>query len=217
MSAQPQQPEAIILFARGTLALLDLWPALTIAVAEQWGGTESAAKKTWLASILIDEFETRAPLLPIANAGDLPVVDPKSANDPPLDVDEVADLLHQIMSDEFDANLEDGSIDSVSSDLIKLWKDILGPNPLVLVEALERKAGEMKKMGVNAARGAGGAESQSEGEDSDDHEDEDGDIEMDGQDAPQLVDNQSQQSRERQEPVVDDDGFTLVQKRGGRR
>ncbi|WVW82003.1 hypothetical protein I302_104008 [Kwoniella bestiolae CBS 10118] len=215
MSAPQQQPEAIILFARGTLALLDLWPALTIAVAEQWGGTDSVAKKTWLASTLIDEFETRAPLLPIVNPGDTPVVDPKSASDPPLDVDEVGDLLHQIMSDEFDANLEDGSIDSVSSDLVRLWKDILGPNPLVLVEALEKKAGEVRKQGVNAARGAGGAESQSEGEDSDDYEDEDGDVDMDGESAPQLV--ESQPTRERVEPVVDDDGFTLVQKKGGRR
>ncbi|WWC58335.1 uncharacterized protein I303_100875 [Kwoniella dejecticola CBS 10117] len=209
---QPQQqPLTILLFARGVLALLDLWPALTIAVAEQWGGTDSAAKKTWLASILIDEFETRAPLLPVTDTNSVPTVDPNSANDPPLDIDEVGDLLHQIMSDEFDANLEDGSIDIVATDLVKLWKDLLNPlyDPQVVVDNLEKQASEVRRKGINAQVGAGGAESQSEGEDSDADED----VEMD--EAPQLVD--SREPKERQEPVVDDDGFTLVQKKGGRR
>ncbi|WRT63893.1 uncharacterized protein IL334_000819 [Kwoniella shivajii] len=207
-----QQPEAIILFARGTLALLDLWPALTIAVNEQWGGTESSAKKTWLASTLIDEFETRAPLIPTTETSTTPVVDPKSASDPPLDIDEIADLLHQIMSDEFDANLEDGSIDAVASDLVRLWKDVLGPNPLVLVEALEKKAEEVKKSGVKASVGQGGSLSESEGEDDDDDDYEDEDVDMDQ--APQLV--ESQKPKEKEEPIVDDDGFTLVQKKGKR-
>lgn len=50
----------ILLFARAVLAILDIWPALTIAVKEEWGGVESKEKKTWMASTVIDEFESGA-------------------------------------------------------------------------------------------------------------------------------------------------------------
>ncbi|WWC85978.1 uncharacterized protein L201_000849 [Kwoniella dendrophila CBS 6074] len=217
--AQPlPQSQVVLLFARGVLSILDLWPALTIAVEEQWGGIESAEKKTWLASTLIDEFEQRITLLPFNGAVNPTqniqenMVDPNG--DLPLDFDEIGDLLHQIMSDEFDANLEDGSIDSVSNDLINLWKTILSStNPNEFIENLEKKVNELKKQHggkPKISKGQGGSESQSEGEDEDS---DDEDVNMD--EAPQLIDNQ--QPKERQEPVVDDDGFTLVQKKGGRR
>ncbi|WVF66101.1 hypothetical protein IAT40_000840 [Kwoniella sp. CBS 6097] len=198
-----QQSPTILLFARGALALLDLWPALTIAVAEQWGGPDSAAKKTWLASTIIDEFETRATYLPSTDESAAPVVDPATATDPPLDQDDIGDLLHQIMSDEFDANIEDGSIDSVAADLVRLWRDVLGPEASLLVSNLEGKANEIKRTGIKAS--AAPDQEELSGDESDGDEDE----EMD--EAPQLVQSERSQ-REREEPVVDDDGFTLVQK-----
>ncbi|WVQ78932.1 hypothetical protein IAT38_001024 [Cryptococcus sp. DSM 104549] len=207
--AAPATSPQILLFARGTLALLDLWPALTIAVAEEWGGTESAEKKTWIASTIIDEFESRASYLPPApgaTAAEGLIVDPASAGDPPLDVDQLGDLLQQIMEDEFEARLEDGSIDSVSADLIRLWRDVVGDAAKgpELVRALEGKADEVKKSGVKASKQAG-----ADGDDSSDESgDEDEDMEVDGEEAPQL----EPREREHQEPVVDDDGFTLVQK-----
>lgn len=216
MSSSP----TIALFARGLLAVLDLWPALTIAVREEWGGPESADKKTWLASTIIDEFESRASYLP-ASGSDGPLVDPATANDPPLDFDDLADMINQMMSDEFEANIEDGSIDAVSSDIVRLWRDILQPangaTPDTLVDALERKAGEVKGKGVQATKGQG--LQTVDGEDDSDSEwddEEDGDDnEMAVDEAPQLV----AREREHQEPVVDDDGFTLVQgksKKSGR-
>ncbi|WVR03634.1 hypothetical protein IAU60_000628 [Kwoniella sp. DSM 27419] len=207
--AQSQTSPTILLFARGTLALLDMWPALTVAVAEQWGGPESAAKKTWLASTLIDEFEARATYLPVtgADANAPQVVDPASANDPPLDHDELGDLLHQIMSDEFDANIEDGSIDSVAADLVRLWRDVLGPEGSLLVQNLESKADEVRGKALN------GSTVPEEEVSGDEDDDEDEDMEVDGG-APQLV--ESRAPKERQEPVVDDDGFELVQKKGRR-
>ncbi|WVQ93729.1 hypothetical protein IAU59_000806 [Kwoniella sp. CBS 9459] len=198
-----QQSPTILLFARGALALLDLWPALTIAVAEQWGGPDSAAKKTWLASTIIDEFESRATYLPSADEAAAPVVDPATATDPPLDQDDLGDLLHQIMSDEFDANIEDGSIDSIAADIVRLWRDVLGPEATLLVSNLEGKANEIRRTGIKAS--AAPDQEELSGEESEGDEDE----EMD--EAPQLVQSDKPQ-REREEPVVDDDGFTLVQK-----
>lgn len=209
-SQQPLTPvepsPTTLLFARGLLALLDIWPALTIAVTEQWGGPESADKKTWLASTIIDLFEPSVPA-----PGAVPSTANPSSSEAPIDFDDLADLINQIMSDEFEANIEDGSIDSVTGDILRLWKDITStPEPTVLVDALERKAGDVRKKGVQAQKGAGPEELDMDGDDDDWSSEED--MEVDGEAAPQLVPSAEPASRERQEPVIDEDGFTLVQK-----
>ena len=52
---------ASVLFARGVIARLALWPALRIAVEQGWGGPESAEKRTWIASVIVDSFEEEDP------------------------------------------------------------------------------------------------------------------------------------------------------------
>ncbi|WOO80501.1 Pre-rRNA-processing protein tsr2 [Vanrija pseudolonga] len=206
--SDPAPSPQILHFARGVVALLDLWPALTIAVREGWGGHESADKKTWLASELIDAFESRADY---TEADGVRTVDASNAADPPLDIDQLADLLTQVMSDEFDAAIEDGSVEPLSADILRLWRDVVAPSartPEETVAALERKAAEVTRTGVSATSGGGPQE-----EDGSDWESEDDDDEMDEDEAPQLV--PAEQPRQRQEPVVDEDGFTVVQK--GRR
>jgi len=207
MSTYPTIP----IFARGVLAILDLWPALTIAVREEWGGPESADKKTWIASTIIDEFESRASYIPsTTSSGPSDVADPTTANDPPLEHDDLADLVNQMMSDEFESNIEDGSIDAVAADIVRLWRDILQPAtgalPSTVVDALERKAAEVKGKGVQATKGAG-LQNENGEEDSDSEWDDESEDGMEVDEAPQLA----PVDRERVEPVVDDDGFTLVQ------
>jgi pre-rRNA-processing protein TSR2 len=207
MSTYPTIP----IFARGVLAILDLWPALTIAVREEWGGPESADKKTWIASTIIDEFESRASYVPSStSSGPSDVADPTTANDPPLEHDDLADLINQMMSDEFESNIEDGSIDAVAADIVRLWRDILQPatgaQPSTVVDALERKAAEVKGKGIQATKGAG-LQNENGEEDSDSEWDDESEDGMDVDEAPQLAPVE----RERVEPVVDDDGFTLVQ------
>lgn len=196
----------ILLFARGVVALLDLWPALTIAVREQWGGIDSADKKTFLASEIVELFDTRADRLPSG------AIDPKNAAEPPLDQDQIADLLAQVMSDEFEAAVEDDSLDPLAADIVRVWRDIVNAGAATeeeakgrgeeVVSALERKAAEVSRQGVRAQSGGGEVEVDSEGEE----------WESDDEEAPQLVAAEPREPRERQEPVVDDDGFTLVQK-----
>jgi pre-rRNA-processing protein TSR2 len=210
-SSTQQSAPTIVLFARGVIALLDLWPALTIAVREEWGGSESLEKKTWIASTLIDEFESRAPVVASSSDPNSSIIDPKSAEDPPLDQDEIGDLLNQMMSDEFDANIEDGSIDLVSGDIVKLWKDLVRPGvitPEEVVGALERKAAEIRGKGVQAQKGGDLVEVDEDDDSASGSESgEDG---MDVDEAPQLVPRE----KEKEEPVVDEDGFTLVQSKG---
>lgn len=51
-----QQSPSILLFARGVYALFHLWPALRIAVAEEWVD-DAQAKRIWFISTIVDEFE----------------------------------------------------------------------------------------------------------------------------------------------------------------
>lgn len=204
----PPSP-VILLFARGVVALLDLWPALTIAVREEWGGHESAEKKTWIASSIIDEWETRVTYLPSSTPSGPAEIDPKDASDTPLDRDDLGDFINQMMEDEFDAKIEDGSIDSIANDIVRLWQSLLTAmgdvTPESLVLSIEEKVKAAKKTGIKASRG----DDPTEGDDldgSDSGSEDDDEMEVD--EAPQLVPRE----KEKVEPVVDDDGFTLVQK-----
>jgi len=115
-----------------------------------------------------------------------------------------------MMSDEFESNIEDGSIDAVAADIVRLWRDILQPatgaQPSTVVDALERKAAEVKGKGIQATKGAG-LQNENGEEDSDSEWDDESEDGMEVDEAPQLAPVE----RERVEPVVDDDGFTLVQ------
>ncbi|KAH9989395.1 Pre-rRNA-processing protein TSR2-domain-containing protein, partial [Russula compacta] len=87
---------ALVLFARGVIARLELWPALRIAVEQNWGGPSSREKRRWLASEMVD------------------------ATKPP-DAEYIALMLAQVLEDEFDASFEDGSVEVVARDIVALW------------------------------------------------------------------------------------------------
>ena len=181
----PAPNPTLVLFARGVIARLELWPALRIAVEQGWGGPDSLAKRRWLASELVDAF------------------DPE-----PQDADYVALMLAQVLEDEFGASIEDGSVEAVAADVVGLWG--AGEDT---VREWERKAegARGKRVDVREVVDEGG-----DGEDEEEWEDE-GDEDGDEDEAPQLLGEASdpQQRPSKTEPVVDEDGFTLVQK--GRR
>ncbi|KZV73607.1 hypothetical protein PENSPDRAFT_648755 [Peniophora sp. CONT] len=195
------------LFARGTLARLALWPVMRAAIENSWGGPRSAAKRTWLAGELVDAFERS---LPKGQA------EGKGEEEP--DEEWVATMLGQVMEDEFDVVLEDESHISVARDLCALWSasKSLNETPIKDWEARADKASG-RKVDVQVESKVKHVDelgNEVEDDDSDD-EDEEGDWEDEhgeGEEAPQLVE------REKKEPVVDEDGFTLVQGKGkGRR
>ncbi|KAG1766519.1 Pre-rRNA-processing protein TSR2-domain-containing protein [Suillus placidus] len=200
-----------VLFARGLLARLALWPALRVAVHQNWGGPQSAQKQRWLAGVITDEFEAS---LPPASASLTAFDSYQSASMHPShtlpepDTEYIETMLLQIMDDEFEVALEDGSAFDIARDVVRLWND-----------AKEGKDGYVKDLEMQADRTKGkmpqyevDAGSASDWEDSDgDNEDESGsDSEDFGKEVvPQLLD------RAKEVPDVDEDGFTTV-KRGGR-
>ncbi|KAH0839485.1 Pre-rRNA-processing protein TSR2-domain-containing protein [Lanmaoa asiatica] len=206
-----------ILFARGTLARLALWPALRIAVHSAWGGPASAEKQRWLAGVLVDQFEafivastsvpgpTTSSLSAPSGTGSA-----GSTTGSPPDTVDIEDLLLQIMADEFDVALEDGSAAAVAKDIVKLFGAVCAGDE-TFVKELEAQAERVRgKMPTYEIGVGSGSESGSGSE----WEDDDGDGESEGESVPQLLNHSEPRTNE--EPQVDEDGFTMVKKKGRR-
>ena len=165
---------------------LSTWPALTLAVQNSWGGPESSEKRDWFAGAISDL---------IANTQD-------------ADVEYVEEFMLQVMNDEFDVNIEDGSGEEVAARIIGLRKLTL-QGDFTMVDDMY---GDWQQRQQNGGSGKFNFKhvelEEHEGEtdwDSDDlDEDEDEDVEMD--EAPALV----KAPREKLQPKVDEDGFTEV-------
>ncbi|XP_064359529.1 pre-rRNA-processing protein TSR2 homolog isoform X2 [Dromaius novaehollandiae] len=76
------------LFAEGVRAVLGAWAALQVAVENGFGGAQGPEKAAWLAAALQDFFQRNADLEP----------------------EEVEDFLAEVMDNEFDTAVEDGSL-----------------------------------------------------------------------------------------------------------
>ncbi|PPR04333.1 hypothetical protein CVT24_013370 [Panaeolus cyanescens] len=181
----PSAPEpTLVQFARGVIARLTIWSTLRIAVQEGWGGSNGIEKRTFLASEIVDSFEQQTPV--------------------PDDI-YIEEMLLQVMADEFETIVEDGSAESVAKDIVKLWEETKAGNT-ALVTKFEDLAEKTKGKKANAQEQVASDDE----DDEDDWEDDDGmpEDESDGEEVPQLIDT-SRPRREREEPVVDEDGFTL--------
>jgi pre-rRNA-processing protein TSR2 len=165
-------------------------------VQNSWGGPDSASKREWFAGAVADLFSSPATYLPEA--------------------EDVEERLLQIMEDEFEVVVDDGSSEVVASQIMRLWGECMR-GEFVEVEKLQ---GEWEKRGqgkqqivaqvVEGSDDGDDAESV-DGEDWEhEGEDDEGDVEM-GDAPPQLV------PREKPAPDIDDEGFTkVVGKRRGR-
>ena len=175
-----------VLFARGVIARLAIWATLRIAVQENWGGAHGSEKRTWLASVIVDAFEEQAPT---------------------PDDQYIEEMLLQVMADEFEAVVEDGSAESVAQDIVKIWDQTrIGKDDLV--KKFEELADKVKGKKASAQEKV-----VSEDEDEGDWEDEEGDEEdeMEEDEAPQLM-QPPPEEREKEGP--DEDGFTVVRGKG---
>lgn len=185
--------EIQIFFARAVIARLAVWPVLRVAVESSWGGPESKQKRSWMAGEVIDAFE--------------------KASSPSSEPDEtyVEELLLQMIADEFDCMVEDLSGEEVAADIVQLWKDTKTgtiESSMMLWEDKEKKMSGKKMEFTLAKKGddTDWVEDDEDGSSDEDGEEEDGQMEVD--DVPTLVD------RRPKEPIVDEEGFTVVQGKG---
>jgi pre-rRNA-processing protein TSR2 len=170
-----------VLFARGVIARLAIWATLRIAVKENWGGPGASSKRTWLASIIVDAFEEQTPT---------------------PDDQYIEELLLQVMSDEFETVVEDGSAEAVAVDIVRLWDETrIGKGDLVVdyEELAEKVRGKMPDV-----------QEQVVSDDDDDWDDEEDEDEGgDSEEAPRLVERPDSKQVIKQ-PEIDEDGFTMV-------
>lgn len=176
-------------FELGITLSLFLWPSLSLAVANQWGGPDSASKREMFASAAIDLLKEN------------------------LDADEawIEEFLLQVMLDEFEVNVDDESGADVAEQICRLRKDCGKGNFEEVVALKERwESRKGNEVGGIFQKREGGEEDDGEDDESsgseEDEEDEDMDVDMD--EAPQLV-----RTREAVVPEVDEDGFTKVTKK----
>ena len=137
-------------------------------------------------------------------------------------MDYLAEFLCQVMGDEFDIQLEDGSAEEVAARIVGL-RSLTRNGDFRLVEEMRRRFLERRDERVEFIQGKG-AEGE---EDYDDDDNDDGDDDGEGKedwngfdemdvDQPQASSSVvpaaavQPQRRQKVEPIVDEDGFTKV-------
>jgi pre-rRNA-processing protein TSR2 len=134
----------------------------------------------------------------------------------------VEEQLLQMMNDEFDIVIEDGSAEPVARDIVRLWTSLASntsgsekSKAEGTVEEWEARAAKEKGKSVQAVVQENveevDADADDDWEDDDGSEDEEA-LDMDDSEPPQLIDNSRR--KEKEEPIVDEDGFTMVQGKG---
>lgn len=176
-------------FDGGIWYLLSLWPALHVAVQDNWGGPASSDKRDWFAGAVSDLFNSR----------------------PDTDHDELVSFLLQVMQDEFECNVEDDSEEEVAGSLLALKKRLVEGQDLNAVRELEQRwknRGQMKvdlRIIDNAANEEVGDDEEWEG-----FGDDDVDMDTAQEIVPDLV---PALRKDKPPPEVDEDGFTKVTKK----
>lgn len=163
-----------------------MWPALTFAVQNTLGGPQSAEKRDWFAGAISELFE--------ANTD--------------ADVDYVEAFLLQVMDDEFEVRVEDGSAEEIASSIVAFRKSTLAGD-FTKIGALYIHWQERQRKGGDVVRfrhiETGKDDGETESDDDDMEEDEsDEDVEMEESTIT------AKPPREKAVPRIDEDGFTEV-------
>ncbi|KAK4154360.1 Pre-rRNA-processing protein TSR2-domain-containing protein [Chaetomidium leptoderma] len=231
-SATPPNPATCqSTFEQGVALSLNLWPALTLAVQNNWGGPDSSDKRDWFAGAVVELFPDVSRLTPAQLQSKTTTSTTSSSSSQPTqpsaataaaqngstssnavveepDQEDVETVLLQVMLDEFEVNVDDDSAFEVAEQVVRMRGECLR-GKFDEVDALRRRW-EGKKGGNNKVVFKK-VEDQDEDtdwdtDDDDEEEEEDeGDVEMG--DAPPPP------RREREEPEVDADGFTTVSRK----
>ncbi|CEP61657.1 Tsr2p LALA0_S03e07844g [Lachancea lanzarotensis] len=181
-------------FELGVSMAVYKWEALDLAVQNSWGGPESAEKRDWVSAIIVDLFK-----------------DGKI-----VDVSLIEETLLYAMMDEFETNCDDDSALPIAALVIDLYKQCqqLEFSTVDSLYAQWKERQETRQSTKDIQIGGdpwnpdvSECEDESDAEDGEQQPpamvkdmDVDVDVDMEAEDTP--------------EPVVDEDGFELVQKKG---
>ncbi|KAK2771556.1 pre-rRNA-processing protein tsr2 [Colletotrichum kahawae] len=200
-SSNPPTAEACqSTFEQAVALSLHMWPALSLAVQNHWGGPDSADKRDWFAGAVTELFPA---YVKIANGQAVPANN-NAVEEP--DTEYVETFLLQVMVDEFEVNVDDETGFDVAERIIKIRADC-AKGKFEAVDELRKNWESRKGAKVDGLyKKIEGGDQETDWED-DSEDDEDGDVDMD--EAPQLV----AAPKEKPQPEVDEDGFTMVTKK----
>ncbi|KAK0617348.1 Pre-rRNA-processing protein TSR2-domain-containing protein [Immersiella caudata] len=190
-------------FEQGVAFALHLWPALTLAVQNNWGGPDSSDKRDWFAGAVVELFPDISKPATISTS--TPQQQPAVTEEP--DQAYVEEFLLQVMLDEFEVNVDDDSAFEVAEQVMRVRGEVLKGGPKFdELEGLRRKFEARKETKVVGVLTKG--EDEDADTDWDTDEDEEGSEEEDEEmrDAPPVV-------KEKEAPEVDEDGFTKVSRK----
>ncbi|KAI3404653.2 TSR2 [Candida oxycetoniae] len=184
-------------FELGVCMAVYKWEELTTAVENSWGGPKSGEKRDWISCIIIDLFsESKI-----------------------VDVQLIEETLLYAMLDEFDTQVDNDSALEIAALIMKFYKeaakgayDMIDQFYQVWLEKKKNTVLESTAVHVGEDLNNPGV-SDSEEDDDDDNDERGDDNEKD--DESMEVDDIAEVQDVQHGPVIDEDGFKLVQK--GRR
>ncbi|SCV99403.1 LAFE_0A02410g1_1 [Lachancea fermentati] len=175
-------------FELGVSMMVYKWDALDIAVANSWGGPDSAEKRDWITGVIVDLFKT----------GKI------------VDVGLIEETLLYAMVDEFDTNVEDDSALPIAAGIVRLYRECDALNysnvERLYVEWQEKQARKTDARIVEVK------EDPMNPDVSDSEDDEQEEVPMLAEDVEMDIDEPN-----KPETIIDEDGFELVTKKGRRR
>uniref|UniRef100_A0A0E0ENB5 Pre-rRNA-processing protein TSR2 homolog n=1 Tax=Oryza meridionalis TaxID=40149 RepID=A0A0E0ENB5_9ORYZ len=165
------------------------WTALQMAVENQWGGRDSRAKADHLAESILSWF---------ANSKGKHYYE------------DLVDMMYDTVSESFNADFEDGSVEEVAEQLLIMHE-----------ECLQCNYSSVEKLRNSRAQGNAVSQSRKMVVDGDDDSSDDEDDDDDGE--PSMMDNEAGSAEKMSvdepkpsKPVPDADGWTTVPSRRGR-
>ncbi|TVU45832.1 hypothetical protein EJB05_05335 [Eragrostis curvula] len=181
----PLSPEGAAALSEGVGLVFERWTALQMAVENQWGGRDSRAKADQLGASILSWF---------------------CHSKGPHYFEDLVDMMYDTISESFNADFEDGSVEEVAEQLLIMHE-----------ECQQRNYSSIEKL--RNSRVPGNAVSQSRQIAAD--EDDDSDSSDDEGDTKMMDDEATQQQMavdkpKPSKPAPDADGWTTVLSRRGR-
>ncbi|CAH2355966.1 pre-rRNA-processing protein Tsr2p [[Candida] railenensis] len=182
-------------FELGVCMAVYKWEELNTAVENSWGGPNSGEKRDWISGIVIDLFDDKI-----------------------VDIALIEETLLYAMVDEFDTEIDNDSALEIAALIFKFFKDVM-VEKYDGIDQLYAKWEAKKNLRTQNSHVVVGSDpnNPSDDDEEDDDEEEEGDENLTSRG---NVVEESMDVDEPAGPIVDDDGFEMVQKkgrRGGRR
>ncbi|OIW25205.1 hypothetical protein CONLIGDRAFT_85105 [Coniochaeta ligniaria NRRL 30616] len=111
-------------FEQGVAYALHLWPDLTLAVQNNWGGADSADKRDWFAGAVVELFPDLSKPSTTTTSTTTSTAE-QTADDGEPDSAYVEEFLLQVMLDEFEVNVDDDSGFEVAESILRVRGECL--------------------------------------------------------------------------------------------